>query len=156
MRSRTGLLACATIVAACSAAADLAPSTPGGAHRTPVDAAAGTTLAAADATPWQQDMRTVKAQLEIVRAELRDAAVGDLVAVAAAANRAAELLRGGYGAHEANDVPDFARMAREAEAWCLSIATEARLAHGAIARELFRTGVHHCTRCHDAVERVRG
>ncbi len=101
-------------------------------------------------------MQQIKEHLQIVRDQLQDTAVADLSAVSAAANAAAALLSDGYGRYEDRSVPQFARLARDAESWCLQLASEARQGHGVIARELFRNGIDHCNRCHDAVEKARG
>lgn len=144
-----GFLGAAVAIAACTSL-DQSPERRAASGQ-PVDAAA-----TAVATPWQTSMQQVKLHMQIVRDQLQDSALADLPAVAAAANAAADLLRDGYGRCEDHRVPEFARMARDAESWCLQIASEARLAHGAIARELFVSGIHHCSRCHDAVEKLPG
>ncbi|MCA8964743.1 MAG: hypothetical protein H6838_04880 [Planctomycetes bacterium] len=153
MQRRTlGFLCAAAAIAGCTAVDDApTPADAGGGHGRPVEAS--TTAAT---TPWQASMQQIKEHLQIVRDQLQDTAVADLAAVSAAANAAAGLLSDGYGRYEDRTVPGFARMAREAESWCLQLASEARQGHGAIARELFVTGIDHCKRCHDAVDKVRG
>lgn len=128
---------------------------------------AGPGAAAASAPPasaptagpetWAQAMKQVRRRYDAIEAALARPPFGDLRAVAAAAQDAAERLRLGYGVHEDRAVPGFARMARDAESWLLEVALEARQAHGAIAAERFFAGrQRHCGDCHDAHERVHG
>ena len=153
MHRRTfGFLIAAATIVGCTSIDDAGATPKPRSTGNPVDASA----AATTTTPWQESMQQIKAHLQIVRDELQDTAIADLPAVAAAANAAAALLSDGYGRHEDRTVPGFARMAREAESWCLQIASEARQAHGSIARELFVSGIDHCKRCHDAAEKARG
>ena len=106
---------------------------------------------------WAQAMKQVRRRYDAIEAALQRPPFGDLRAVAAAAQDAAERLRLGYGVHEDRAVPGFARMARDAESWLLEVALEARQAHGHIAAERFFAGrQRHCGDCHDAHERVHG
>jgi len=86
-----------------------------------------------------------------VAAECDAGPAGDLRAVAIAAAEAAALLREGYGRHEDPRVPGFARLARDAEAWLLQVALEARQDRADLAAAVFREGERrHCSRCHEA------
>lgn len=136
-------------IAACSSAApDAAPAAPP-AGDAPVGA-----LADSD---WAQRMQEIDRHYEVLKDNLTHRPIGDLRAVATAASEAAALMRLGYGPHDDPSVPDFARMARQAETWLLNVALEARQAHGDIARELFLgERKRHCGDCHDAYERVHG
>lgn len=67
------------------------------------------------------------------------------------ARRAAAFMALGHGRFEQRDVVDFARYAREAEAWLNDIAEHAARRDGVRVQELIRDGaVRHCDRCHDA------
>ncbi|MBX3462996.1 MAG: hypothetical protein KF830_07485 [Planctomycetes bacterium] len=113
--------------------------------------------AAAAAPTWVEAMREVERRYTTLETALARPVLGDLRAAAAAADEAAARMRLGYGPHEDPTVPGFARMARDAEAWLLEIALEARQAHGDIARDLFLgQRRRHCGDCHDAHDRVHG
>lgn len=144
------ILAFVAAVAACSS---IEPATPPPAP--PPLAAAGEETTAA--TDWGQVMKHVGQRYELIEQALARQPLGDLRAVATAAGQAAECMRLGYGPFEDRTVPEFARMARDSEAWFLQIALEARQAHGDLARELFLgERKRHCGDCHDAHERVHG
>ncbi len=82
---------------------------------------------------------------------------GDLATAALRADRAAAVVRLGYGALEDRTVPDFAQLARDCESWFLQVALEARQGRGELAADRYRTGYErHCNRCHDAHDRVHG
>lgn len=139
------LLGAALLAVACSSSS----SAPGPAPLPPAAAAAAP-------DDWARAMKQVKLHYERIETALLRPPFGDLRAVAADANAAAELLRLGYGVHEDRSVPGFARMARDAEAWLLEVALEARQAHGDIASDRFLGGrQRHCGDCHDAHERVQ-
>ncbi len=113
--------------------------------------------AAAEPEDWDHVMKQVKHRYDLLKDALAGRQLGDLRTVATAAGEAAELMRLGYGRFEDPTVPEFARMAREAESWLLNVALEARQAHGDIARELFLAErKRHCGDCHDAHDRVHG
>jgi hypothetical protein len=76
---------------------------------------------------------------------------GDLNAVAASAQTAADQISLGYGSLDHKHVPDFASMSRDCQSWFLQIAIEAKNGRRMIAADLYRTGrMQHCARCHDA------
>jgi hypothetical protein len=108
------------------------------------------------AAEWRERMTDVGRQCKSIKRMLVDGEATDLRAVAESATAMAATLRLGYGRLEDQTVPDFARMAHDAESWLLQVALEARQAHGDIARELFAAGRPHCVRCHEADERVHG
>lgn len=140
----------ALLFAACSATApDPTPSpTPA-----PPPAPAGETAP----SPWAITMRQVGQHYRTIEATLAAGPTGDLRPVADAATAAADLMRLGYGRLENEQLPGFARHARDAESWFLQLALEARQAHGGLVRELFRSGSDtQCTSCHDGCKRARG
>jgi len=141
LRRRCSILAAFLIaIAACSTAGSKPPATP-----------TSPTLA-----EWRDRMSEVDTHRKLMKGMLLDGEATDLRAVADAATAAAEHLRLGYGRLEQRSVPEFAKMARDAESWLLQVALEARQAHGDIARDLFAAGKPHCVRCHDAYEKVHG
>lgn len=140
--------AAAILFASCRTAPEAPPAAP---ERAPVAATDATTES------WSAAMKQIRRRYDAIEAALARPPFGDLRAVAAAAQDAAERLRLGYGMHEDRAVPGFARMARDAESWLLEVALEARQAHGHIAAERFFAGrQRHCGDCHDAHERVHG
>ncbi|MGE3175291.1 MAG: hypothetical protein AB7O97_21885 [Planctomycetota bacterium] len=112
----------------------------------------GTAASAAAPDGWAEVMRRVDEQFDVVQAAVAATPQGDLEAAAAAARRAAALVREGYGRFERRDVPGFAAMARDCESWLLAIAMEADHGHGDLARDRLRSA-DPCARCHDAAER---
>lgn len=81
---------------------------------------------------------------------------GDLNAVAASAQTAADQISLGYGSLDHKHVPDFASMSRDCQSWFLQIAIEAKNGRRMIAADLYRTGrMQHCARCHDAHGAIR-
>lgn len=81
----------------------------------------------------------------------------DLQSLATAAVRCAEVMKLAYDPFEDKEVPDFAKLAREAEAGLQEFAKAAAAGDGETVRKLGTT-LHkqHCVRCHDAVEEVHG
>lgn len=81
----------------------------------------------------------------------------DLPGLAAAATRVAAAMKLGYGTFEDTEVPDFAKLAREAEAALLELAQKATAGDGDAIKAMRPTlQPQHCARCHDAVEEVHG
>ena len=100
-------------------------------------------------------MHEVDEQHKVLLKLLERQPIGDLDAVASAAERAAYLVRFGYGHFEQERVPNFASMARECESWLLHIALESRQGHAELARSALRAGKSHCKKCHDAAEKIQ-
>ena len=75
----------------------------------------------------------------------------DLAAIETTARKMAAAVAQGYGRLEDPRVPDFAGLARRAEAWLVDVADTARAGR---ARELKTKIIEgeavHCERCHDA------
>lgn len=81
----------------------------------------------------------------------------DLPGIAAAARRMAAVMKLGYDTFEDKEVPDFATMAKDAEAAMLDLAQRAAAGDAAAIKALQPTlQKQHCARCHDAVEEVHG
>lgn len=81
----------------------------------------------------------------------------DLPGLAAAATRVAAAMKLGYDTFEDKEVPDFAQLAKAAEAALLDLAQKATAGdHDAIKAMRPTLQPQHCARCHDAVEEVHG
>ncbi|MEC7583437.1 MAG: hypothetical protein VYE77_03905 [Planctomycetota bacterium] len=99
---------------------------------------------------WLQIMAEVGDERNVVRDLLTSTPQGDLDQVANAAEKAARLMRSGYGENEHKRIPNFADMSRDCESWLLEVATEARQGHGELALAAFQAGRSNCKTCHDA------
>ncbi|MCU0863333.1 MAG: hypothetical protein MUC36_06055 [Planctomycetes bacterium] len=118
-------------------------------------AAPADTAAAVGPQTWLRHMEQLDVHCSELHRALLQSPQGDLKQAAATAQQAAATLALGYGRFENQQVPGFARYARDAESWLLQVALEARQHHGDLAADLFRTGrERHCTACHDAYERA--
>lgn len=81
----------------------------------------------------------------------------DLAALAKSAAHVSAIMKLAYDPFEDKEVPDFAKLAKEAEAGLMDFAKAAEAGDLAKLRELGKK-LHsqHCARCHDAVEEVHG
>jgi hypothetical protein len=81
----------------------------------------------------------------------RTANAMDLAIIAKAADRCAGHMALGHGQLERRDVPGFAALARETEAWFREIAKRARAGDRPQVQSLIRGGAaRYCDRCHEA------
>ncbi|MFN7672495.1 MAG: hypothetical protein ACK5S5_18925 [Planctomycetota bacterium] len=156
-------LAFATLVAACSSVAEqpavaaqpAAPIAPVAAvpAATPTPATATTTAAPKSLKSAMQGIEDDWKQIEQGLA----AATADLPAMAKAAERVAAVMKLGYDPFEDKEVPNFAQLAREAEAAFLDLAKKAAAGDAAGVKAMAKTlQPQHCARCHDAYEEVHG
>jgi hypothetical protein len=141
-------LASASLIAACSAPEPAAP-----APESPAPAAAQ----APAPKSLKAAMEGIEKDFELIEKGLAANPVGDLRAIAGAAERCAAVMKLAYDPWEDKEVPKFAQYAREAESALLKLAMEAGQGHADLARDLGKTlQAQHCARCHDAVEQVHG
>jgi hypothetical protein len=167
-------LAFAALVAACSsveeqpavAAQPAAPSAPAApaapiAPLAAVPAAAPTpTTTTATATAAPKSLKSAMQGIEDDCKQIEQglvAVTADLPAMAKAAERVAAVMKLGYDPFEDKDVPNFAQLAREAEAAFLDLAKKAAAGDAAGVKAMAKTlQPQHCARCHDAYEEVHG
>jgi hypothetical protein len=147
-------LAFAVIVAACSMAGDQAPAA------APVAAApAAAPVAAPAALPksLKVAMQGIEEDWKRIEAGLAADPVTDLTAMAVAAERVAAVMKLAYDPWEDKEVPDFGKLAREAEAAFQELAKRAAAGDAAAVKAMQKTlQPQHCARCHDAVEEAKG
>lgn len=156
------LLAYAAAVVACSATTEV-PPVPNPSAVDPVAVPSvpavpvQTAAAAASATP-----KSLKAAMEGIEedwhlVEKQVLAPNDLPAVAKAAERIAKVMHLAYDPWEDKEVPEFAKLAREAEAAFVELAQRATAGEAEAVKTMGKTlQSQHCARCHDAVEAVHG
>jgi len=155
----TALLA-ATAIAACSSQDSQAK---GASAQAPVTATATATAAVAVApapTTLKAAMKAIEDDWKKVEAaidQLKKGAEPDLAATEAAARRVAQAMHFAYDPFEDKEVPNFATMAKEAEAALNAFADHAKNGKQDAMKELGKTlQEQHCARCHDATEEAKG
>ncbi len=166
------LLTLAAVIAACSAAGETpappatptavaipaAPSAPAAPAApaialTPAQPAAGTTAP----KTLKAAMKGIEDDWKGLEKALEAGANADLKAVAGAAQRIAAVMKLAYDPWEDKEVPNFGKLAHEAEDAFLELVKKAKAGDAAGVQELGRTlQPQHCARCHDAVEQVHG
>ena len=160
----TALLAAFAVVA-CSSQDSQAN---GGSAQTTVAAAqraesAGVVVTLDDVTPPKTLKAAMKAieddwkKVEAAIDQLKKGAEPDLAATEAAARRVAQAMHFAYDPFEDKEVPNFAVMAKEAEAALNAFADGAKNRKKDALQELGKTlQDQHCARCHDATEEAKG
>ena len=154
-------LASALVIAACSAApkAEAAPQpTAKPAAAAPAATAPAVAApAAAGKKPLKTAMKSIEEDFKLIEKAIETGSLGDTKALAAAAEKCAAVMKLGYDKYEDKEVPNFAKLAREAEAALLQYGREAAQGHADKVKELGKTlQAQHCARCHDAVNEVHG
>ncbi|MEY4830598.1 MAG: hypothetical protein RLZZ562_2394 [Planctomycetota bacterium] len=153
----TALLAAITVVA-CSSQDSQAN---GASAQAPVTATATAAVAVAPApTTLKAAMKAIEDDWKKVEAAidaLKKGAEPDLAATEAAARRVAQAMHFAYDPFEDKEVPNFAVMAKEAEAALNAFADGAKNGKKDALQELGKTlQEQHCARCHDATEEAKG
>ncbi len=153
----TALLA-ATAIAACSSQDSQAK---GASAQAPVTATATTAVAVAPApTTLKAAMKAIEEDWKAVEGaidHLKKGTAPDLAATEAAARRVAQAMHFAYDPFEDKEVPNFAVMAKEAEAALNAFADHAKNGKQDAMKELGKTlQEQHCARCHDATEEAKG
>lgn len=154
----------ALVIAACSAQPSApptpaAPAAPAAASATPVPAAVVQPAAPAAAAPktLKAAMQGMEDDWKLIEKQLAANEVGDLPAMAVAARRVAAVMKLAYDPWDDKEVPDFGKLAREAEAAFLDLAAKAAAGDAAAVKAFAKTlQPQHCARCHDAFEAVHG
>ena len=153
----TALLAAFAVVA-CSSQDSQAN---GASAQAPVTATATAAVAVAPAPSTlkaamkaiEDDWKKVEAAID----QLKKGAEPDLAATEAAARRVAQAMHAAYDPFEDKEVPNFAVMAKEAEAALNAFADGAKNGKKDALQELGKTlQEQHCARCHDATEEAKG
>jgi len=102
-------------------------------------------------------MKSIEEDFKLIEKAIETGSLGDAKALAAAAEKCAAVMKLGYDKYEDKEVPDFAKLAREAEAALKQFGSEAAQGHADNVKQLGKTlQAQHCARCHDAVEKVHG
>jgi hypothetical protein len=155
----TALLAAFAVVA-CSSQDSQAN---GGSAQAPVTVTATATAAVAVApapTTLKAAMKAIEDDWKKVEAAidaLKKGTEPDLAATEAAARRVAQAMHFAYDPFEDKEVPNFAVMAKEAEAALNAFADGAKNGKQDAMKELGKTlQEQHCARCHDATEEAKG
>ena len=155
----TALLA-ATAIAACSSQDSQAK---GASAQAPVTVTATATAAVAVApapTTLKAAMKAIEEDWKAVEGaidHLKKGTAPDLAATEAAARRVAQAMHFAYDPFEDKEVPNFATMAKEAEAALNAFADHAKNGKQDAMKELGKTlQEQHCARCHDATEEAKG
>jgi len=153
----TALLAAFAVVA-CSSQDSQANGT---SAQAPVTATATAAVAVAPApTTLKAAMKAIEDDWKKVEAaidQLKKGAEPDLAATEAAARRVAQAMHFAYDPFEDKEVPNFAVMAKEAEAALNAFADGAKNGKKDALQELGKTlQDQHCARCHDATEEAKG
>jgi hypothetical protein len=153
----TALLAAVAVVA-CSSQDSQAN---GASAQAPVTATATAAVAVAPApTTLKAAMKAIEDDWKKVEAaidQLKKGAEPDLAATEAAARRVAQAMHFAYDPFEDKEVPNFAVMAKEAEAALNAFADGAKNGKKDALQELGKTlQEQHCARCHDATEEAKG
>jgi hypothetical protein len=153
----TALLAAFAVVA-CSSQDSQANGT---SAQAPVTATATAAVAVAPAPKTlkaamkaiEDDWKKVEAAIDA----LKKGTEPDLAATEAAARRVAQAMHFAYDPFEDKEVPNFAVMAKEAEAALNAFADGAKNSKKDALQELGKTlQEQHCARCHDATEEAKG
>ena len=155
----TALLA-ATAIAACSSqdsqakgASAQAPVTVTATATTAVAVAPAPTTLKAAMKAIEEDWKAVEGAID----HLKKGTAPDLAATEAAARRVAQAMHFAYDPFEDKEVPNFAVMAKEAEAALNAFADHAKNGKQDAMKELGKTlQEQHCARCHDATEEAKG
>ena len=101
----------------------------------------------------EEDWKAVEGAID----QLKKGAAPDLAATEAAARRVAQAMHAAYDPFEDKEVPNFATMAKEAEAALNAFADHAKSGKQDALKELGKTlQDQHCARCHDATEEAKG
>ena len=153
----TALLA-ATAIAACSSQDSQAK---GASAQAPVTVTATAAVAVAPApTTLKAAMKAIEEDWKAVEGaidQLKKGTAPDLAATEAAARRVAQAMHAAYDPFEDKEVPNFATMAKEAEAALNAFADHAKNGKQDALKELGNTlQDQHCARCHDATEEAKG
>ncbi len=153
----TALLA-ATAIAACSSQDSQAK---GASAQAPVTVTATAAVAVAPApTTLKAAMKAIEEDWKAVEGaidHLKKGTAPDLAATEAAARRVAQAMHFAYDPFEDKEVPNFAVMAKEAEAALNAFADHAKNGKQDAMKELGKTlQEQHCARCHDATEEAKG
>ncbi len=153
----TALLAAVAVVA-CSSQDSQANGT---SAQAPVTATATAAVAVAPApTTLKAAMKAIEDDWKKVEAaidQLKKGTEPDLAATEAAARRVAQAMHFAYDPFEDKEVPNFAVMAKEAEAALNAFAEGAKNGKKDALQELGKTlQEQHCARCHDATEEAKG
>ena len=153
----TALLAAFAVVA-CSSQDSQANGT---SAQAPVTATATAAVAVAPApTTLKAAMKAIEDDWKKVEAaidQLKKGTEPDLAATEAAARRVAQAMHFAYDPFEDKEVPNFAVMAKEAEAALNAFADGAKNGKKDALQELGKTlQDQHCARCHDATEEAKG
>jgi hypothetical protein len=153
----TALLAAVAVVA-CSSQDSQAT---GASAQAPVTATATAAVAVAPApTTLKAAMKAIEDDWKKVEAaidQLKKGTEPDLAATEAAARRVAQAMHFAYDPFEDKEVPNFAVMAKEAEAALNAFADGAKNGKKDALQELGKTlQDQHCARCHDATEEAKG
>ena len=102
-------------------------------------------------------MKGIEDDFKSIEKALEPGATADLKALAAAAERVAAVMKLAYDPWEDKEVPNFGKLAHEAEAAFRAFAAKAAAGDAAVVQELGKTlQPQHCARCHEAVEQVHG
>lgn len=162
------LLAYAAAIAACSATPANPPSPPAPAAAAPTQPTAAPApvvaapvvvapVVAAKATTLKAAMNGMEEAWKLIEKALAANPPTNLPAVANAAVEVAGVMRLAHAEFEDKAVPNFATLAREAEAAFLDLSKKASLGDGPGVKAHEKTlQPQHCARCHDAVEAVHG
>ena len=164
--------AAAIAVVACSSQDSTAPVAPAptqqpAASAAPVAATVTATATATTAVVAAPAPKTLKAAMKAIEEDwkavegaidqLKKGAAPDLAATEAAARRVAQAMHAAYDPFEDKEVPNFAVMAKEAEAALNAFADHAKSGKQDALKELGKTlQDQHCARCHDATEEAKG
>ncbi len=101
----------------------------------------------------EEDWKAVEGAIS----QLHKGATADLASTETAARRVAQAMRCAYDPFEDKEVPNFATMAKEAEAALNAFAESCKEGNKAALMDLGKTlQEQHCARCHDATEEARG
>jgi hypothetical protein len=133
----------------------------GASAQAPVTATATAAVAVAPApTTLKAAMKAIEDDWKKVEAaidQLKKGTEPDLAATEAAARRVAQAMHFAYDPFEDKEVPNFAVMAKEAEAALNAFADGAKNGKKDALQELGKTlQEQHCARCHDATEEAKG
>lgn len=160
---RLSVFAAAVAVVACSSQDSQAK----GASAPKATAATTAAPSPAAAARAPQPPKTLKAAMKAIEddwkaveeaiASLQKGADADLAATETAARRVAQAMRFAYDPFEDKEVPNFATMAKEAEAALNAFADGCKQGNKAAVTDLGKTlQEQHCARCHDATEEAKG
>ncbi|MFM1871354.1 MAG: hypothetical protein RL398_776 [Planctomycetota bacterium] len=155
------------LVVACTSADPVATSTPPAATQPAQPAqqapqTAAQPVVAAAVAPVFKSLKSAMKSMDddwkaVEKAIESDLQGTDLAALAKSAAHVSAIMKLAYDPFEDKEVPDFAKLAKEAEAGLMDFAKAAEAGDLAKLRELGKKlQSQHCARCHDAVEEVHG